>query len=181
MHLRLVVDPYAQRVYFDYSQDGIDWIRGGYSNAAYSNACLQGTNIALFSRNTSTSGPNIDVTFKYIKCFSGSDISFGSSDWGSEEAQTRYPIAPTGATDNTQKLTFNTSGILRGTPLTLRTKEHGGGYKNTKNMAYEDKLLINIGPDGMDKYIGMKLSMDFNFGPSDTFNINEIDFIYEVV
>ena len=48
-------------------------------------------------------------------------------------------------------------------------------------MTYEDKLLINIGPDGMDKYIGMKLSMDFNFGPSDTFSINEIDFIYEVV
>jgi len=71
--------------------------------------------------------------------------------------------------------------MKRNNPMILRTKEFGGDYSNSKILYVTDDDYITIGPEGGDKYIGMRLVFDFSMAAADEFNVDEIDFIYEVI
>jgi hypothetical protein len=178
--LRIVVDPYQQRVSFDYSIDGIEWIHQGSSNAVYADAYLNGAYYGVFGRNTTTN--SCSCVWDYIRAYSMGDVSFDTKTWSGEESLADYPLLPTAPTDDDLTLTFATpAGMPRNNALYIRTKKFGGGYSNSKPMWISDRDHIDIGPDGTDKYIGMRLVVDFNFDDTDEFKITEMSFLYEVI
>lgn len=180
-HVRIVLDPFNKLVCFDYSEDGIEWERLRKDANMYPKFPRYsfGTYMGLFCLATTTnSGAGI---FDYFKAMTGLRESVDSLTWDTEEAYASYPLTTTAEDDDTL-LSFTTAtGHRRNNAIQVSYKEHGGDYNNSKILYITDDDLISIGPDGTDKYIGMQLEFDFNMGVADTFGVDEINFIYEVI
>ena len=182
--LRILTEKTEKRMHFQYSTDGINWItcysRPIKTTPNLIDGYLNGTYQGLYMRNNAAI--NCSATFEYFKNGSGPNSSFFYETPTAEQALTDYPILPDAPTNTDITHTFTLpAGFPRNTPMRLQLDDHGGDTSNSKITYITDKDLISIGPDGLDKYIGMRLEFDFDFASTDEFQIKDINFLYEVI
>ena len=180
-HIRIMVDPTGGIVYFDYSTDSINWKRAMQSFQAYTDASLTtGAYMGLAWLDNSAQVGN--GVFSYFKSGTMGQEAFEEARWSGEESLATYPILPVTPAETDTTMTFTTpANMIRNNALYLRVKDFGAGYNNSKIVYLSDRDVISIGPDGTDKYIGMKIEFDFKFAYTDTFDISGISYIYEVI
>lgn len=186
IYLRIVIEKSERRAHFQYSYDGIYWKTGyshpintsGYANISgyLDNETLHG----LFVRaNNANRSP--DVYYDYYRAKSGPCTIFEDGTTVGEEAYANYPLTITSSTGT--KATFTTPATIpRNAPMILRLKQYGAGTESNSKISYiTDQDYISIGPEGLDKFIGMRLEFDFSLTDTDEFAVTEINFLYEVI
>lgn len=186
-HVRIVVDHIQKKIHCDFSQDGIEWLRI-YSASNYYYDTLRvgnyhkGGYMGMFGLST-TNNSSTGVTFDYFRARTGMRPSVTMFGFNAEEEYADYPIETTTTDTTSMKVTFPTPthGNKRGNCVHIRTKPYGGDYTNSKIMYVSDQDLINIGPDGTDKYIGLRLEFDMDMMYNDTFEVTGITYTYEVI
>jgi hypothetical protein len=186
--LRVRINAFTGKVVGEYKKSGTsdEWLEGftdsgGMWSSSYLGAGLGG--FGIYIRGAKTTAVVRDTKFSYIRMDAGNGriLVDRPSEWRSEESY-NLGIAPTTPNPYDMTLTFPSASIQqRNQPYTLTTKDFGGGYSNSKIFYLNEKDVISIGPDGIDKYIGMKLEFKFDFDSTDTFDVTEVNFIYEVI
>ena len=191
--LRIRLDHKHRNLYYDYKKENGEWSQAGNSVGAYNHFITSGMNApAIYSRNATANSTNIRFSALRAYTLGGVQDCIGllgtpgineDITWLDEEVYADYPLAYSVTPDDndTTIIYTNPTPMKRNNPMILRTKEFGGDYSNSKILYVTDDDYITIGPEGGDKYIGMRLVFDFSMAAADEFNVDEIDFIYEVI
>jgi hypothetical protein len=148
---------------------------------------------ALYFRNAGTTNSST-CSFSSIKSWSGmgpindngyvGNSTDNASGWlGEEDLAGDYPLALTATPDeDDQQIFFDIpTPMKRGNAMKLRTKDFGGDYNYSKTFYITTLDEINVGPDGTDQYIGMRLLFDFSLGVDDELAFDTVEFTYEVI
>lgn len=186
--LRITVDHTTKTMYFDVKKAGGEWMRMDVSANAYK-AYVSNTYTmcGIYYRNATTNSGS--VSFSNWRMYDN-QLPNGSGYIGNSTASTSawttpetYTEIETTTTDTDLiTLSFPSTNIThRGTPYQLRTQIYGEDYSYTKIIYLTDADSLAFGADGVDKYIGMKLEFDFDLGPSDSFEVDNIYYTYEVL
>jgi hypothetical protein len=186
-YVRIAVDHGNKKVNYDWSQDGVEWTRLVSSASTYYASTRpgvyhKGAYMGMYALATTTVA-STGVTFDFFRASTGMKPSVTRMIWNAEEEYADYPLETTTTDTDSMKLTFPmpTHGPKRGTCIQIRNKPHGADYINSKTMYVTNQDLINIGPDGTDKYIGLRLEFDFELANTDTAIIYGINYLYEVI
>ena len=188
--LRVRINASTGKVVGEYKKCGTsdEWLEGftdggGMWASSYLGAGFGAVGIYLRGQKTTTAAQSArSIRYSYLRMDSGNGhiLVDRPSEWRAEESYTA--IDPTTPSEDSMTLTFDSSGIpQRNEPYTLTTKDYGGDYSKSKVFYLSETDAIAIGPDGVDKYIGMKLEFKFDFEYTDEFAISEINYIYEVM
>lgn len=185
--LRVIIDHTNSKVMLDMKKNGGSWLRLAASTVLGSANYLDGANamVGLFRKTATTNSGN--TVYNYFKCYSGGAIEASTNDYYAEEDSTTTYTATdsSGSTPNDEDMSvyFDSSTVLLppNKYYTVKLKDFGGDYTSSKYFTFVDKDYISIGPDGMDKYIALKLEFDFDMLYTDTLSVSDISYIYEVI
>lgn len=189
IRLRVRANHFNNQATYEYKKvgSGGDWIAFAV-DAGTGNDTYQGKGTCMFGcyiRGVQTIAEARTVAFNYLENRSGGQrlLQDQPIDWLAEESYTAAAISPSPTPNaNDLTITFPSATIVNSKqPYTVQFTEFGGGISNSKPFYFNDKDYVQIGPDGTDKYIGMKLEFNFQFEGTDTFQVSEINYVYEVI
>jgi len=185
--LRIRFNHRTQKVIGEYRKMGTggEWLTAWIDSGGMTNTNYLGSSIGvvgMYIRGSQTIAEARSIAFNYFNTYSGNRILADRGlDWRAEETYSAG-VAPTTPVDEDMKLTFASAGLgQRNEPYQIVTKDYGGDYSYSKIFNLRDQDYIQVGPDGVDKYIGMKLEFNFDFESTDIFKVSEINYIYEVI
>jgi len=185
--LRVRFNHRTQKLVGEYRKmgSGGEWLTAFIDSGGMTNTNYLGSAIGvagIYIRGAQTKAEVRTITFNNFITYSGNRILADNGDtWKAEETYSAG-VAPTTPVDEDMQLTFDSAGLgQRNEPYQIVTKDYGGDYSYSKIFNLRDQDYIQVGPDGVDKYIGMKLEFNFDFESTDVFEVSEINYVYEVI